>query len=163
LRIFKPEYTYGAELCLTPYAEAVKMITNSVRETMIAGEKLAKRLRPGDVIALSGNLGSGKTTFTKGIGKGLGVKDSMRINSPTFVLLKEYSGKVPLYHLDLYRLDDLKEIENLAIEEYIYGDGVTVIEWAERMRRLLPKRRIEVKFKIRDENKREVIIENIRD
>ena len=102
------------------------MITNSAKETMLVGEKLAKKLKPGDIIALSGNLGSGKTTFTKGVGKGLGVKYPRRINSPTFVLIKEYDGKMPLYHLDLYRLDDLKEIENLAIEEYIYGNGVTV-------------------------------------
>ena len=71
---------------------------------MLIGEKLAKTLKPGDMIALSGDLGSGKTTFTKGIGKGLGIKDSRRINSPTFVLIKEYNGKIPLYHLDLYRL-----------------------------------------------------------
>ena len=110
------------------------MITNSAKETMLIGEKLARKLKPGDMIALSGDLGSGKTTFTKGIGKGLGVKDSKRINSPTFVLIREYSGKVPLYHLDLYRLDDLEGIENLAIEEYIYGNGVTVIEWAEKIK-----------------------------
>ena len=138
------------------------MITNSARETMLVGEKLAKKLKPGDMIALSGNLGSGKTTFTKGIGKGLGVKDSRRINSPTFVLIKEYNGKVPLYHLDLYRLDDLKEIENLAIEEYIYGNGVTVIEWAEKIKSILPEKHILVKFKIKGDNKREVIIEDLR-
>ena len=138
------------------------MITNSAKETMLAGEKLARKLKPGDMIALSGNLGSGKTTFTKGIGKGLGVKDSKRINSPTFVLIKEYNGRVPLYHLDLYRLDDLKEIENLAIEEYIYGNGITVIEWAEKIKSILPEKHILVKFKIKGDNKREVIIEDLR-
>ena len=139
------------------------MITNSAEETMLIGEKLAKTLKPGDMIALSGDLGSGKTTFTKGIGKGLGVKDSKRINSPTFVLIKEYNGKVPLYHLDLYRLDDLKEIENLAIEEYIYGTGVTVIEWADKMKCLLPKKHISVRFKVKGDNKREVLVEDFRD
>jgi tRNA threonylcarbamoyladenosine biosynthesis protein TsaE len=139
------------------------MITNSAEETMLIGEKLAKTLKPGDMIALSGDLGSGKTTFTKGIGKGLGVKDSKRINSPTFVLIKEYNGKVPLYHLDLYRLDDLKEIENLAIEEYIYGNGITVIEWAEKMKYLLPEKYILVKFKVKGDNKREVLVEDFRD
>ena len=138
------------------------MITNSARETMLVGEKLAKKLKPGDMIALSGNLGSGKTTFTKGIGKGLGVKDSRRINSPTFVLIKEYNGKVPLYHLDLYRLDDLKEIENLAIEEYIYGHGITVIEWAEKIKSILPEKHIFVQLKVKGDNKREVIIEDLR-
>lgn len=139
------------------------MITKSAKETMLIGEKLAKRLKPGDIVALSGNLGSGKTTFTKGIGEGLGVKDSRRINSPTFVLIKEYSGKIPLYHLDLYRLDDLREIENLAIEEYIYGNGVTVIEWAEKIKPILPENYISVKLKVKGDNKREVIIEDIRD
>lgn len=138
------------------------MITNSDRETMLAGEKLAKRLKPGDMVALSGNLGSGKTTFTKGIGKGLGVKDPKRINSPTFVLIKEYSGNVPLYHLDLYRLNDLREIENLAIEEYIYGDGITIIEWAEKIMPILPEQYVSVKFKIRGDNKREIMIEDLR-
>lgn len=138
------------------------MLTNSASETMLIGEKLAKKLKPGDMIALSGNLGSGKTTFTKGIGKGLGVKDPRHINSPTFVLIKEYKGKIPLYHLDLYRLDGPKEIENLAIEEYIYGDGVTVIEWAEKIKCILPKKHILVKFKIKGDNKREVVIEDFR-
>jgi tRNA threonylcarbamoyladenosine biosynthesis protein TsaE len=139
------------------------MLTNSAEETMLIAEKLAKTLNPGDMIALSGDLGSGKTTFTKGIGKGLGVKDSRRINSPTFVLIKEYSGKIPLYHLDLYRLDALKEIENLAVEEYIYGTGVTVIEWAEKIKSLLPEKHILVKFKIKGGTKREVVIEDFRD
>jgi len=139
------------------------MITKNAEETILAGEKLAKKLRTGDVVALSGNLGSGKTTFTKGIGKGLGVKNPRRINSPTFVLIKEYDGKVPLYHLDLYRLDALQEIENLAIEEYIYGKGVTVIEWAEKIKCILPKKRISVKFKVKGGDKREVMIEDLRD
>jgi tRNA threonylcarbamoyladenosine biosynthesis protein TsaE len=139
------------------------MLTNSADETILIAEKLAKTLKPGDMIALSGDLGSGKTTFTKGIGKGLGVKNSRRINSPTFVLIKEYSGKIPLYHLDLYRLDNPEEIENLGIEEYIYGTGVTVIEWAEKIKCLLPEKRVLVKFKIKGDNKREVLIEDFRD
>ncbi|MDP2921752.1 MAG: tRNA (adenosine(37)-N6)-threonylcarbamoyltransferase complex ATPase subunit type 1 TsaE [Candidatus Omnitrophota bacterium] len=139
------------------------MITNSAEETMAIGEKLAKKLMPGDVVALYGNLGSGKTTFTKGIGRGLGVKDPSRINSPTFVLIKEYRGRVPVCHIDLYRLDDLKDIEDLAIEEYIYGDWVTVIEWAEKMECLLPEKRISVKLKLKSGDKREVVIEDIRD
>jgi tRNA threonylcarbamoyladenosine biosynthesis protein TsaE len=139
------------------------MLTNSAGETILIAEKLAKTLKPGDMIALSGDLGSGKTTFTKGIGKGLGVKNPRRINSPTFVLIKEYNGKIPLYHLDLYRLDNLEEIENLGIEEYIYGTGVTVIEWAEKIECLLPEKRVLVKFKIKGDNKREVLIEDFRD
>lgn len=138
------------------------MLTSSARETMLVGERLAKKLFPGDVVALYGNLGSGKTTFTKGVGKGLGIKDPDRINSPTFVLIKEYKGKIPLYHLDLYRMDDLKEIENLAIEEYIYGDGITVIEWAEKIKRLLPEKLVSVRLKVKFGNKREVLVEDSR-
>src|SRR3989338_11070284 len=123
----------------------LNLYTKNAEGPIILGEKLAKKLRRGDVVALSGNLGSGKTTFTKGIGKGLGVKNPRRINSPTFVLIKEYDGKMPLYHLDLYRLDAFREIENLAAEEYIYGKGVTLIEWAEKIKCLLPKKYISVK------------------
>jgi len=123
---------------------------------------LAKQLSRGDVVLLYGDLGSGKTTFTKGIGEGLGVKNTRLINSPTFVLIKEYEARVPLYHLDLYRLDNLEDIEDIAIEEYIYGDGVAIIEWAEKMRGILPKKHISVKFKIKGENKREIKIDNIR-
>jgi len=139
------------------------MITNGAEETMALGEDLAKKLAPGDVVALYGNLGSGKTTFTKGIGRGLGVEDPSHINSPTFVLIKEYKGRVPLCHIDLYRLDDLRDIEDLAIEEYIYGDWVTVIEWAEKMECLLPQRRISVRLKLKGADKREVLVEDLRD
>src|SRR3989338_5736369 len=131
----------------------LNLYTKNAEGPIILGEKLAKKLRRGDVVALYGDLGSGKTTFTKGIGKGLGVKNPVRINSPTFVLIKEYKGRIPLYHLDLYRLNDLKEIENLAIEEYIYGDGVTVIEWAEKMECLLPEKRMSVRLKTKGDNK----------
>jgi tRNA threonylcarbamoyladenosine biosynthesis protein TsaE len=138
------------------------MITHSAEDTIKFGRALAKKLRRGDVVALYGNLGSGKTTLTKGIGEGLGVKDSRHINSPTFVLIKEYDGKVPVYHIDLYRLDDLKDMEDIGIEEYIYGNGVCVIEWAEKAGNLLPKKRISVKFKIKGQEKREIKIEDIR-
>ena len=129
---------------------------------MQIGEKLAKQLSRGDVVLLYGDLGSGKTTFTKGVGKGLGVKNTRQINSPTFVLIKEHEARVPLYHLDLYRLDNLQDIEDIAIEEYIYGDGVAIIEWAEKMKSILPKKHISVKFKIKGENERDIKIEDIR-
>ncbi len=134
------------------------MISKSPKDTIELGAKLAKKLSAGDVIALCGNLGSGKTTFTKGIGKGLGVKNARHINSPTFVLIKEYMGRLPMYHLDLYRLERLQDIEDIAVKEYIYGDGVTVIEWAEKIKEILPKYCITVKLKVKDENKREIII-----
>lgn len=138
------------------------MTTNNPEDTIRLGIELAKTLSKGDVVALYGDLGSGKTTFTKGIGQGLGVKDSHHINSPTFVLIKEYNGRLPIYHIDLYRLDNLQDIENIAIEEYIYGDGISVIEWAERMKKLLPKKHIAVKFTVIGETERDIKIEDLR-
>ena len=138
------------------------MITRSAEETIKLGQRLAGKLSRGDVVALYGELGSGKTTFTKGIGKGLGVKNTRQINSPTFVLIKEYDARIPVYHLDLYRLDRLQDIEDIAVEEYIYGDGVTVVEWAEKMERILPKKHIAVRFTIKGENKRGIKIEDLR-
>jgi tRNA threonylcarbamoyladenosine biosynthesis protein TsaE len=129
---------------------------------MEVGQKLAKGLSKGDVVALYGDLGSGKTTFTKGIGKGLGVKDVRQINSPTFVLIKEYSARFPIYHIDLYRLDKLREIEDIAIEEYIYGDGIAIIEWAEKIKTLIPEKHIAVRFKIKGDKRREINIEDLR-
>jgi len=139
------------------------MLTRSAKETIKLGKEFAGELCKGDVVALCGDLGSGKTTFTKGIGKGLGVKDALHINSPTFVLIKEYEGRLLLYHLDLYRLDDLKDIEDIAVEEYMYGDGVTIIEWAEKAKKILPKKHIVVKFKIKGAEEREIKIEDLRD
>lgn len=138
------------------------MITHSAEGTMEVGQKLAKGLSKGDVVALYGDLGSGKTTFTKGIGKGLGVKDVRQINSPTFVLIKEYSARFPIYHIDLYRLDKLREIEDIAIEEYIYGDGIAIIEWAEKIKTLIPEKHIAVRFKIKGDKRREINIEDLR-
>lgn len=134
------------------------MISKSVEETMGAGENFAKRLKKGDIVALVGELGSGKTVFTKGIAKGLGVKDVRYVNSPTFVIIKEYKGKVPLYHFDLYRLDRSTLIDSETYEEYFYGNGITVIEWADKIKRLLPRKSIEVKLSTVGENERKIEI-----
>ena len=134
------------------------MISNSVEETIKIGSKLAKRLKAGDVVALVGELGSGKTVFTKGIAQGLGVKNARYVNSPTFVIIKEYRGKVPLYHFDLYRLDSPSSLDSLGWDEYFYGGGIAVIEWADKIRKLLPPRRIEVRLSIVGERKRKITI-----
>ena len=138
------------------------MITHSREETIQLAEQLARGLQKGDVLALYGDLGSGKTTFAKGIGRGLGVKDARHINSPTFVLIKEYEARIPMYHLDLYRLDNLGDIEDIAIGEYIYGDGVAIVEWAEKIGDILPERHIAVKFTIKGDEEREIEIEDLR-
>lgn len=132
------------------------MLSNSVDETIEIGVKLAKKLKAGDVVALVGELGSGKTVLTKGIARGLGVKDARYVNSPTFVIIKEYKARIPLYHFDLYRLNKSSVIDAENFEEYFYDDGVTVIEWADKIRRLLPKKYIEVRLSVAGENKRKV-------
>jgi len=134
------------------------MISNSVEETIEIGSRFAKGLRRGTCVALMGELGSGKTIFTKGIAKGLGVKDARYVNSPTFVIIKEYKGKVPLYHFDLYRLDRSTCLDLENYDEYFYGDGVTVIEWADKIQDTLPPGYIEVRLAVAGENKRKIEI-----
>lgn len=131
--------------------------TNSAEETMAFGEKLGKKLNPGDVLALFGDLGAGKTTFTKGLARGLNLTDD--IHSPTFTLIHEHPGAIPLYHVDLYRLSNEAEVEMIGIEEYIYGDGVTIIEWADRMKSMLPENRLDLEFKMKGDTQREITLE----
>ncbi len=130
------------------------VISNSAEETEDLGAKLAKLLKPGDNIALTGNLGSGKTTFTKGLARGLKIERPEYVNSPSFVLMKEYEGRVKLYHFDLYRLDNLEDIEYISMQEYLDGDGVVAIEWADKMKMLLPAQYLEISIDIRAEKKR---------
>jgi tRNA threonylcarbamoyladenosine biosynthesis protein TsaE len=113
------------------------IISHSQDETIEYGRRLAAELRPGSVLALSGELGAGKTCLVKGIARGLGVQQE--VTSPTFTLIHEYrDGRLPLYHVDLYRLDSVEAAVGIGIEEYLPGDGVTVIEWAEKIESLLP-------------------------
>lgn len=112
-----------------------EIITTSPEQTGQFAEKLAAHLKPGAVLTLEGDLGAGKTTFTKGLAKGLGVTKT--VNSPTFTIIKEYRGRLPLYHMDVYRLDD--SFEDLGFDEYFEGDGVTVVEWAHLIQDQLPE------------------------
>jgi tRNA threonylcarbamoyladenosine biosynthesis protein TsaE len=134
-----------------------RIITDSAKESQQLGTGLARFLKPGDVVALSGDLGSGKTTFTKGIARGLGVKDPEYVNSPSFVLIREYRGKTNLYHFDLYRLDNICDIEYIGMQDYLNGDGVIVIEWADKLKGLLPGDHLHVEISILGESKREFI------
>ncbi|MCE5313922.1 MAG: tRNA (adenosine(37)-N6)-threonylcarbamoyltransferase complex ATPase subunit type 1 TsaE [Armatimonadota bacterium] len=131
--------------------------TNSADQTMALGRKLGSKLQPGDVLALFGDLGAGKTTLTKGIALGLGLADD--IHSPTFTLIHEHPGPTPLYHVDLYRLESETEVDFLGIDEYIYGDGVTIIEWADRMKSLLPTHRLDIELRLTGDTSRELILE----
>jgi len=123
----------------------MQILSKGPQETISLGKKLAENLRHSDVLALFGNLGSGKTTFTKGIAQGLGI-NKRYVNSPSFVLVKEHKGKIPLYHFDLYRIKNLNEVFNLGYEEYLSNRGVIVIEWADRIKEVLPKEYLGINF-----------------
>ena len=116
----------------------VKIVLRSAQELAYIGKRMAKFLKSGDLLALDGDLGAGKTTFTQGLAEGLDIKE--QVNSPTFTIIHEYqTGRLPLYHMDVYRLENYREMEDLGYEEYFYGDGVTVVEWASMIEPLLPE------------------------
>lgn len=137
------------------------MITKSSRETIDWAASFAQKLKGGEVLCLYGDLGSGKTTFVQGLAEGLGVKG--RVISPTFILMREYKlpraikGVEHLYHLDLYRIDTLDEVKSLGFEE-IWGKigNIVVIEWAEKIKKILPKARVDIFFQYRNENIRQI-------
>ncbi|MBI5598942.1 MAG: tRNA (adenosine(37)-N6)-threonylcarbamoyltransferase complex ATPase subunit type 1 TsaE [Deltaproteobacteria bacterium] len=137
--------------------------TNSPEETEELGKRFASGLGKGSVVALTGELGAGKTQFTRGIAAGLGVK-GYHVKSPSFTIVRVYGdGRLPLYHIDLYRLKGASEINGLGLEEYIYGDGVSVIEWAEKAGGpsgtaggLLPEDAITIRFFYEGETKRRI-------
>lgn len=104
-----------------------KYISKSVEDTYALARKIAERLKGGEVILLNGNLGAGKTTFTKGLAKALGIDEV--VTSPTFTFMKEYKGRLSLYHFDMYRAEDEDELYELGLSDYLYADGVCVIEW----------------------------------
>lgn len=128
----------------------------SLEETSVFAHLLANLALPGDVICLNGDLGAGKTAMTQEIAKGLGVPDSCYVTSPTFSILQEYSGKMPLYHMDFYRLTDETEVEDLGFEEFFYLSGLTVIEWSERAGALIPDTRLLLQMTIEDETIRKI-------
>ena len=128
-------------------------ISHSVVQTVSLGRRIGKRLKGGDIICLFGQLGAGKTVLVKGLAQGLGV-DSRRVNSPSFVLIHEYKGKLPLFHLDLYRLRNNKDIVDLGYEEYFYSEGVCVIEWADRLKGLLPKKYLKIELEVKNQKER---------
>jgi len=131
-----------------------KIIVNSAEETIAFAEKLGSTLTPGSILTLEGDLAAGKTTFTKGVALGLGIVDV--IDSPTFMIVKEYEGKIPLFHMDVYRLDGDSDIEFLL--EYFNRDGVCVIEWASLIEQDLPEDRIDVRIVLLGGDRREITI-----
>ncbi|NTW68165.1 MAG: tRNA (adenosine(37)-N6)-threonylcarbamoyltransferase complex ATPase subunit type 1 TsaE [Nitrospirae bacterium] len=131
------------------------VITSSPEQTWRTGEILGAMLGSGDTICLYGDLGAGKTNLAYGIARGLDVQDQY-ITSPTFSFVNEYKGRIPLYHIDLYRLNDTSELENIGFEEYIESDGVTVIEWADKAEDELPAECLSVYLSTIDEHSREI-------
>ena len=136
----------------------LKFITHTPEETIELGKKIGSKLKKGDVIAMQGTLAAGKTTITKGIAQALGISDT--ITSPTFCLISEYYGKMPLYHMDVYRLEGGEDFVNLGTDDMIYGDGVSIIEWSEKIMDELPKHTIILKITPNEDGSRLIEISN---
>ena len=120
----------------------MKYISKSLEETQKIASEFAKTLKEGDVLCMYGDLGAGKTAFVQGLAKGLGIED--HVTSPTFTIVNEYYGSMPLYHFDVYRIADSDEMYEISYEEYVYGDGVSVIEWPQLIDDILPEKRYEI-------------------
>ncbi len=133
----------------------MEIILNGLEETNKFAIKLGSLLRPGDLVCLNGELGAGKTTITKSIGLGLGVEDY--ITSPTFSLINEYEGKYPVYHFDVYRLENAEELYDLGFDEYFYGRGVSIVEWANKIEDFLPDERIVLDIENPDNTDKRII------
>lgn len=137
--------------------EVLTLLSASAEATRAIGARLGRRASAGDVICLEGELGAGKTTFIQGMGEGMGIE--VPITSPSFVLVREYRGKdgrPRLYHIDLYRISFIQEALLLGLEDYLYGDGISAIEWAEKVAEILPRERLWVRLEYWGEGKRKL-------
>ena len=132
-------------------------ISNNEDESRRIAFELGKKAKPGEVYSVTGTLGAGKTLMAKEFARGLGITDD--ITSPTFTILEEYSGKIPFYHFDLYRIESPEEIELMGFEEYFYGNGVSWIEWAEKCGSLMPEKHISVTIEIISDEERRITLE----
>ncbi len=137
-------------------SEVRRVATADEQQTIQLGEQIGSSLEPGSIIALSGPLGSGKTTLVKGIARALGIQEA--VTSPTFTIIQEYDGRLKLYHMDLYRIDSVEEFDLLGAEELFYQQGVAVIEWSEKIADLLPSSAISITCTIEHDQTRTVTI-----
>ena len=135
----------------------MKFKSSSVKETIEFGRKFAEKLKAGDVVCLEGDLGAGKTHFVKGIASGFGI-DKEKVNSPTFTLINEYYGEIPIFHFDCYRLKTIQEALEIGIEEYLYGEGVSVIEWPSKIKELIPEYAIQIEIIHEGTSERSILI-----
>lgn len=138
----------------------MRLETRSAIETRKVGKRIGETLRGGSLIALFGEFGSGKTCMAQGIAAGLGVKEDC-VSSPSFVVIKEYQGRLPLYHIDFFRLQTAEEIESTGYSEYICGEGVAVIEWADRIEEVLPEKYLGIELTISGKNKRYILFKPV--
>lgn len=132
------------------------MVTASAEETEAFGQDFAKQLQAGDVVAFFGELGSGKTTMIRGICREFGIERGVK--SPSFVYMRRYATQITIYHFDFYRLSPEDDMVNLELNEYLYGEGIVLLEWAERVQGMLPATHYEVRLTILSENKREIVV-----
>ncbi|MBS4016539.1 MAG: tRNA (adenosine(37)-N6)-threonylcarbamoyltransferase complex ATPase subunit type 1 TsaE [Candidatus Latescibacteria bacterium] len=135
--------------------------TKSSEETIELGEKIGAALKPGDILAFYGELGSGKTTMIKGIALGLGVKEEDIVKSPSFIMVNEYKGQSPIFHIDLYRVKNLGEVLSIGFDDYLYGNGVCLIEWAEKAENELPQNTIKVELTTLSFQERKITISGL--
>ncbi len=153
LRSVRPEQPHWGQAGDQPVV--LDVVSHSLAQTHRLGTRLGELLRGGEMILLDGDLGTGKTTLTQGIAEGLGIREV--VSSPTFTLLKEYEGRLPLYHFDLYRLEDPNEILDLGFEEYFYSNGVCVVEWANKAEEIWPEEHLRIRLKVVSDTKRGLV------
>jgi tRNA threonylcarbamoyladenosine biosynthesis protein TsaE len=122
----------------------VQVLSQHPVDTQMLGEQVGRLLKAGDIVCLYGELGTGKTVLTQGIARGLGVAPERAVRSPSFVLMHRYQGRMPVYHADLYRLDGPTDVADIGLREFLGGDGVAIIEWADKLEASLPKERLEI-------------------
>lgn len=134
------------------------IISRSDTETFKLGVELGRKLKPGMVMSLNGDLGAGKTHLTKGIAKGLEIDEY--ITSPSFTIVNEYEGRLKLYHFDVYRIEDVNEMYEIGFEEYLYGDGVCIVEWGDMVKEILPDNTIQIQIRRLEGDEREITIDD---
>lgn len=132
-----------------------ELISHSEKETLQIAEQFSKNTEAGDVICIEGNLGAGKTHFVKGFVRGFGINPES-VSSPTFTIINEYAGTLPVYHFDFYRIENIAEALEIGTEEYLYGTGVCIIEWPERIRDILPENAIQIRITTIAPDKRKI-------
>lgn len=138
-------------------------ISHSPRETHAFGKNLGETLYSGDVVALSGELGTGKTCLAQGIARGLGIPEEYKITSPTFTIINEYPGRLILYHIDVYRLSGTRDLDEIGYDDCFNDKGVVIVEWAEKIRDALPKGTLFILLTYLDENRRKIMLSDNRE